>query len=213
MSFDYSKIKEVPFENYYNEKIEKSQIYLHHTAGGPSGEQVFQFWGSDPVRVATCVVISNDGTIVQGFPSSRWAYHLGLKSQAFANMRAPYIPLDKMSIGIEICNWGPLTFKDDKFYTYVNKVLNEKDVIKLDIPYKGVFYWHNYTDAQIDSTISLLKLWNEKYGIPLTYNEDIWDVTPRAFKGEPGVYTHNSVRKDKADVYPHPKLIQALKSL
>jgi len=32
-------------------------------------------------------------------------------------------------------------------------------------------------------------------------------------KGKAGVFTHNSVRKDKVDVYPHPKLIEMLKSL
>lgn len=213
MSFDLSTIKQVPFENYYNEKIDKSQIYLHHTAGGPSGESVFKFWESDPVRVATCVCISNDGTIVQGFSSSRWAYHLGLKSSAFTQMRAPYLPLDKMSIGIEICNWGPLTLKEGKYLTYVNKPLKDSEIIKLDVPFKNHLYWHNYTDKQIESTINLLKLWGEKYQIPLTYNEDIWDLTARAFKGEKGVYTHNSVRKDKSDVYPHPKLVEALKSL
>jgi hypothetical protein len=61
--------------------------------------------------------------------------------------------------------------------------------------------------------VDLLKLWKDKYGIDLTYNADIWDVTKRALSGENGVFTHNSVRKDKADVYPHPKLIEALKAL
>jgi len=38
-------------------------------------------------------------------------------------------------------------------------------------------------------------------------------VTPRALRGEAGVYTHNSVRYDKVDIYPHPKMIEMLKSL
>jgi hypothetical protein len=59
----------------------------------------------------------------------------------------------------------------------------------------------------------LLLYWGEVYNIPLTYNPDIWNTTNRAFKGEPGVYTHNSVRTDKVDVYPHHKLIEMLKSL
>lgn len=213
MAFDFKKIKQVKFDGYYNEKIEKSQIYLHHTAGGPSGEKTFDFWGLDPVKVATCVAISTDGTIVQGFPSDRWAYHLGMKSSHFSSMRVPFMPLDKMSIGIEVCNYGPLTWKDGKFLTYVNSVLPENQVIMLPKPFKGYQYWQHYTIPQIDSIVQLLKLWNTRYGIPLTYNDDIWDVTSRAFKGEAGVYTHNSVRRDKADVYPHPLLIEALKSL
>jgi hypothetical protein len=58
-----------------------------------------------------------------------------------------------------------------------------------------------------------LVLWNQRYGIPLKYNEDIWTVTQRALRGEAGVFTHNSVRADKIDIYPHPKIIQMLKSL
>jgi hypothetical protein len=84
-------------------------------------------------------------------------------------------------------------------------------VTELDKPYKGYKLWHSYTDEQIASIKDLLILWSTKYGIPLEYNEDIWAVTKRALKNEPGVYTHNSVRPDKADVYP--KLIAMLQSL
>lgn len=92
-------------------------------------------------------------------------------------------------------------------------LIPEKDVCVLDKPFKGSKYYHNYTDAQIESIRQLLVYWNKIYGIPLTYNADIFDVTSRALRGEPGVYTHNSVRKDKTDIYPHPKIIQMLKSL
>lgn len=34
-----------------------------------------------------------------------------------------------------------------------------------------------------------------------------------ANRGEAGVFTHNSVRMDKVDIYPHPKMIAMLKSL
>lgn len=211
--FDYTKIKQVAFDNYCNEDVNKKQIYLHHTAGGPKGEDVFRFWQSDKVQVATCVAISKDGTIVQGFSSSKWAYHLGLKKGVFSDNELPYINLDKISIGIEICNYGPIIFKHGKFVNYVNSVIPDNQVVKLEKPFKGYQYWHNYTDEQIESVVSLLKLWNQKYDIPIDYKDDIWNVTERALSGEMGVFTHNSVRKDKADVYPHPKLIERLKSL
>jgi len=207
------KTKQVHFRSYNYEKIEKKQIYLHHTAGGPSGEQVFQYWESQANKVATCVAISNDGTIVQGFGSECWAYHLGLGTKHFMSQGLPFLPLDRSSIGIEICNYGPLTQKGGKYYNYVGGEIKKDDVIELDKPYKGYKYWQNYTDAQIESVKELLLHWSTKYGIDLTYNEDIWEVSKRALKGEEGVFTHNSVRPDKADVYPHPKLIAMLKSL
>jgi hypothetical protein len=207
-----------PDSQYFREEFEKTQIFLHHTAGNPSGQGTFEWWASNPERIGTCVAISgkgyNDGEIVQGFSSKYWAYHLGLKTQIFTAHGLPYRAIDKFSIGIEICNWGQLTKKaDGKYYNYVNGVVPADEVIELATPFKGYTYFHNYTDAQIQSVKDLLLLWKDKYNIPLKYNEDIWDVTSRALKGEPGVYTHNSVRTDKVDIYPHPKMIAMLKSL
>jgi N-acetyl-anhydromuramyl-L-alanine amidase AmpD len=214
-------IKQISFSDkqYISEVHPKVQIYLHHTAGNASGEQVYQGWGSNAERVATCVVISGkgsnciDGQIIQGFSSQFWAFHLGLKESTFQKHGVPYRSLDKISIAIEICNWGQLTLKDGKFYNYVNREVPADQVCTLDKPFKGFKYFHDYTDAQIESVKELLLLWKGKYGIPLTYHEDIWDICPRALKGEKGVFTHNSVRTDKVDVYPHPKLIEMLKSI
>ena len=210
---------EFPESQYIKQETTKKQIYLHHTAGNPSGEGVFQWFEQTSERVAVCCSISGigkncvDGQIVQGFSSKYWAYHLGLKQDVFTHYKIPYQSLDKISIAIEICNWGNLTLKNGKYYNYVGGEVSSKEVCKLDTPFKGITYFHNYTDAQIQSTKELLLLWKEKYNIPLTYNPDIFDVTTRALKGDAGVYTHNSVRPDKVDIYPHPKMIEMLKSL
>lgn len=207
------KTRQITFRGYYHEPKSKSQIYLHHTAGGPSADQVYQWWDSNEVKVATCVVINSQGEIVQGFGSEYWAYHLGLTNDIFKKNGCTFIPLDKSSIAIEICNWGQLTKKGEKFFNYVGKEIPKDEVCTLDKPFKGFKYFHNYTDAQIESVKQLLLHWHKKYNISLQYHEDIWDVTPRALKNENGVFTHNSVRYDKIDVYPHPKLVEMLKSL
>ena len=217
-------IKQVAFsESQYIKDIHpKKQIYLHHTAGNSSGVATFKGWESNPDRIATCVCISGkptstktweDGEIVQGFESKYWAYHLGLEKATFKKFNIPYQSLDKISIGIEVCNFGFVNYKDGKFLTYVNSVIPKEDVIELDKPFRGHKFFHAYTDEQIESVKQLLILWNKAYKIPLTYNEDIWDVCPRALKGEAGVFTHNSVRYDKVDIVPQPKLITMLKSL
>lgn len=206
-------IKQVQFRAYNREAVKKTQVYLHHTAGNGSGDLTFQFWTQANNKVATCVAISTDGTIVQGFGSEYWAYHLGLGTKHFLSQGLPYLPLDRSSIGIEVCNWGPITKKGTKYYNYVGGEIKAEEVTELPVAYKGFKLWHKYTDEQINSVKDLLLLWGEKYGIDLTYNEDIWGVTKRALKGEEGVYTHNSVRPDKADVYPCPRLIEMLKSL
>jgi N-acetyl-anhydromuramyl-L-alanine amidase AmpD len=214
------KMVSFPDNQYLHTDYEKVQIYLHHTAGNSDGGRVFSHWAKTETRVATCVCISGkgansgDGKIIQGFSSRDWAYHLGLKSSTFKSRGIPYKSLDKISIGIEICNFGYLKKDDDgNFRTYVDSIIPKEDVIELKKPYRGYKYWHNYTDAQIESVRKLLLYWNDRYGIPLDYNEDVWDITDRALKGEKGIFTHNSVRTDKRDIYPHPKLIKMWKSL
>lgn len=209
-------------EQFIQEEHPKLQIYLHHTAGNSNGMEVYRFWESNPERISTCVTICGkpkandnflDGKIIQGFSSKKWAYHLGLRESTFQKFNIPYKSLDKISIGIEICNWGQLTRKDGKFYTHANTVVSEENVCELTQPHRGFRYYHAITDAQIVSVEKLLRYWGETYGIPLTYKEDIWDVCPRALMGESGIFTHNSVRYDKVDVSPQPKLIEMLKSL
>ena len=97
--------------------------------------------------------------------------------------------------------------------TYTGTKLHKDRVIELDVPYRGYKYWEKYTPEQIDSVRELLILWRDKYNIDLTYKEDIWSVSKRALAGENGLYTHNSVREDKTDIYPHPDLIAMLKEL
>jgi hypothetical protein len=211
-----------PSSQYMSEEITKTQIFLHHTAGNSNPIGVYDDWKSNPERIATCVVIGGnpgtqkswiDGEAIKGYSSKLWAYHLGLKESTFQKFGLPYKSLDKISVAVEVCNWGQLTKKGDKFYNYVNKVVPNNEVIILDKPHRGYTYFHAYTDAQIATLKELILSWGDYYKIPLDYNEDIWDVTTRALKGESGIYTHNSVRYDKVDLSPQPKIIEMLKSL
>lgn len=211
----------LPKTEYLQGKHKKKQIYLHHTAGNNSGVNEIKYWARDKRgRIGTCVCISNtgakegDGVIAQAFSSKHWAYHLGVKSLVFRAYDVPYVSLDKYSIGVELCAWGPLEERGGEFFNYVDQKVPEEEVCRLEEPYKGHQYYHRYSDAQIESLKSLLLLWNKRYGIPLDYDHDkMWSVSVDALRCKPGLYTHNSVRKDKTDVFPQPELIKMLKSL
>jgi hypothetical protein len=139
---------------------------------------------------------------------------LGVKNDVFRAYNIPAINLDRMSIGIEICNWGQLEKKSNKYYNYVNKEVSADQVTTLDKPYKGYKYFHKYSDAQIQSVKDLLQYWSSKYNIDLNYDYTrMFTVTTGALKGEKGLYTHNSYRKDKIDIYPCPRMIEMLKTL
>ena len=212
---DIQAIKQVRLKDnqYFAESSPKTQIYLHHTAGNGNAEGVSRYWNGNDSRIATAFIIGENGTIVQCFSSKHWAWHLGIDTEDFARNGAKYSNLNKLSVGIEVCNWGYLKKKGDKYYNYAGGVVNPSYVTELDQPYKGYKYWYKYSDAQIESLRQLVVYLCETYDIPKDYRSEIWSIDKEAFKGSKGIFTHNSVRKDKSDMYPCPRVIEMLKNL
>ena len=219
-----NRIKWTPLKDdqYYREEVQKKTIYLHHTAGSSSPAGAIKWWNETPERVATAFVIGGkptrpsddwkDGDLYQAFSSKYWAYHLGLKQEHLPPGSESSKLLNAQAIGIEICSWGWLTQKDGKYTSWANAVVPAQDVISLD--YRGQRYWEAYTDAQLETLRELLLYLGDKFEIPLCYKGDaMFDLDMRAFRGEPGVWTHTSVRKDKTDCYPDPRLIKMLKEI
>lgn len=207
-------------------KIKPEYIFLHHTAGWQNPYKVVDGWVGDKVgRVSTQYVIggqsikgndnTQDGVIVKCMPDETYSGHLGA-----VNSRNMHVH----SIGIEICSFGQLTYKNGKYLTYTGAEVEPSQVAKLNSPFKGYNYFHKYSKKQIDSTISLLKHLGEKYKINLKqglleYLQKENPNTAFSFKQEAtdgkvkGILSHGNVRKDKIDVYPDPYLIQRLKEL
>jgi len=231
MSLLFDRLTQAPMpeSQYLKKEIPKTQIYLHHTAGNADPYSVIKYWNSTAERVSTAFIIGGkpsgkfatgqtpwvDGEILQCFSSKYSSWHLGgeaaLKRPAGSKTANE---LNLQSIGIELCNWGWLTYKDGKYYNYAKGVVPAADVVELTTPYKGYKFYHRYTDEQLESTLLLLEYLGKTWNIPLGFKGmEIFARDIRAFKGEPGVYTHNSVRNDKWDVSPQPALIEMLKSL
>jgi N-acetyl-anhydromuramyl-L-alanine amidase AmpD len=212
---DIQAIKQVRLKDnqYFAESSPKTQIYLHHTAGNGNAEGVSRYWNGNDSRIATAFIIGENGTIVQCFSSKHWAWHLGIDQEDFARNGAKYSNLNKLSVGIEVCNWGYLKKKGDKYYNYAGGVVNPSYVTELETPYKGYKYWYKYSDAQIESLRQLVVYLCETYDIPKDYRSEIWAIDKEAFKGTKGIFTHNSVRKDKSDMYPDPRVIKMLENL
>lgn len=215
MKLDISKIKQVRLADnqYFKEEAPKTQIYLHHTAGNGNAAGVSRYWNGNETRIGTAFVIGEDGTIVQCFSSKHWAWHLGIDNQDFSKNGAKYVNLNKCSVGIEVCNWGYLNKRGDKFYNYAGGVIKPENVTELEKPFKGFKYWYKYSDAQIEALRQLVVYLCETYDIPKDYRAEIWSIDKLAFQNTKGIFTHNSVRKDKSDMYPCPRVIEMLKNL
>lgn len=209
---------------FFAEEHPKSQIYIHHTAGNSSAHICVDGWNNNLDKIGTAFVIAGkpkdatanykDGDILQCYSSKFWAYHLGIPAETFKKYSIPYKPLDKTSIGIELCNWGYLTKqKDGTFKNYVGGIVPIEQVVDLGSEFRGYQYYHRYSDAQLESLKNLLIYLCDKYNIPKTYNEEMWKVSPACLNGTSGIWAHVSTRQDKYDIFPQKSLINMLQSL
>ena len=189
---------------YYQDKYEKKQIVLHHTASNGNAKNVITGWKESPQKIGVAFVIDGDGTIHQAFSSTHWAHHLGVHEK---NNRV----LNQQSIGIEICNWGPLSFTEGKYFNYLNQEIPGDEVVGYFQKFRGSFYYQRYSEKQLESLKELLNYLCETYGIPKTYNADMWGFSKSALEGKSGIYSHVSFRKDKSDCHPQKELIEKLK--
>ena len=219
ITLDKITMIQLPDNQFVQEIYEKKQIVLHHTVSGDNAEGIIKDWADTKERVATAFVLKRNGDLYQTFSSKYFAWHLG----------ASNLSLEQHSIGIEVANWGYLVKGDgtvqtvggkmvrtepDKFYAYYGNAVN-CSIQEYKDGYRGHHYYEKYSEAQIRTIGSLLLYLKGKYNIPLTYNEDMWDVSKRALSGEPGVWSHVSYlpASIKTDLHPQPEVIEMLKTL
>ena len=198
--------KQLDDTQYYQQQFIKKQIVLHHTVSNGNAENVISSWSKTAERVGVAFVIDGKGVVYAAFSSFYWAHHLGTH-------QVDNTKLNQQSIGIEICNWGQLTKKDNKFFNYLNQEISSSDVVTYTTPFRGSCYYQKYNDAQLHSLSELLSYLCSSYFIPKSYNADMWEVSQNALSGKPGIYTHVSFRKDKSDCHPQKELIELLKAL
>ena len=166
----------LPEGEYVKQETAKKWIFIHHTAGRENPYKCIDHWARDQRgRIGTHYVIGGlpakldanqlspelkkyDGLILQAFKDQYWAYHLGKTKSG---------TMHRGSISIELCSAGRLTEKDGKYYTWYNAEVHPSQVCELETPYKGVKYFHKYSDAQIESLKALLILLSDKHDIDL----------------------------------------------
>ena len=223
------KVVEVDFEGYYIKVAKpKNQIIWHHSAGWDDARGMFQWWKNDGVNhVATSIGIVDDGTVFRGYDEQFWAASIGCTSKVFISNGIPLqyrtgfngrpfiannVMLDEGAVAVEVANWGSLTEKNGKLYSWANAEIAITKAIELN--YKTFKFYEAYTDAEIKS----LKYWTLlnalRFQIPVTYSyDDMFSVSKKALSGEKGLFTHNSYIWSKSDVSPQPKLIEMAKGL
>ncbi len=211
---------------FYDGPTPKKQIYIHHTAGATkSPSRTIAGWSKRTDHVATHYITNNLGDKEQLFPDEAWANHLGIKGSVFRKAGLKYQNLNKISLGIEMQSYGWCDLKNGKYINAyggtipANEVGRPVDKNGKFISYKGHKYYQKYNAANIAHVKTIVTGWMNKYNIPFKYNYDELfpnsgqSISKNALAGKPGVYTHNSVRTGKSDVWPQAELIAMLKSI
>ena len=236
---DSIKLEKFDINQYYGVETDKNQLYFHFTVSGYGIKGDMDWWRKDKRKVAACMIIDYDGVPHQLFSTRFWAHHLGVSENIFKKYLDEKditkdnkgriinnLFLNQNSIGIELDTWGPLMEADKKYYPvrwnkelekYVPnfriKPINKSQVLFLPQPYRGFRTFEKFSDEQIEKARQICYYCNEKYGIPLKFNEKMFEVSKDALNGSPGIWSHSSVRPDKCDIMPQPEFIQMLKSL
>ena len=152
---------------------EITAIIYHYTAGG-SLEGTVKWFQNPQSRVSSHYVVGKDGTVVQMVALERAAWHAG------RSVLGGVEGVNDFSIGFEIVNWGKLTQRDGKFYTYTGRPYEGAAPVEAD----GA-YWEPYTDQQYESVARVTAELIAKYPIRyITGHSDI--ATPKGRKIDPG---------------------------
>ena len=190
---------------YFKDLYTKRQIVIHHTVSNGNAKNVIDSWQTTKEKVGVAFVIDREGIIHKAFSSAHWAHHLGTKE-------INNTILNKQSIGIELCSWGALTFKNGIYYNTAKEVIPKEEVITYVYPYRENRYFQKYNEKQLESLKLLLQYLCETYKIPKTYIPEMWEISKSALRGDKGIFTHVSYRKDKSDCHPQKELVEVLKS-
>lgn len=175
-------------------------IIIHFTAGR-SAESSVEWFKNQHAGASAHVVISRDGKITQLVEFNIKAWHAGRSRWAGKEN------FNNFSIGIELDNPGRLTKVNDRYYSWFKKEYNVDNVIAATHKHeKELSYWHNYTEAQMQSCFALCKELMMTYDIKDILGHD--DIAPYR-KSDPGpAFPMESFRakligrdNDTADIY------------
>lgn len=216
--------KEVWIPNYYPGPVKKQWLVLHHTAGWDNPTGTVNYFSKDLRTVATEWIVGgchidginteHDGKVLKCMPDGSFAWHLTIGNN----------PLHRESIGVEICGFGGLTKKNDKYYTWVNDEVDPSQVCDIGFVYRGNRYFHKYSDEQIEGTKNIILYTQEKYGINMKrglqemIKKDNVKVAfdfcdPTVIGLNPGLYTHGNVYNHKNDIFPQQEMVDMIMSI
>ena len=218
--------------SYSNKTYRKNAIMVHYTADWqrPNNAKATIDYLNDNTNsgLSYHYIIDGVGHREQIVPNNVRAYHAGADAESRARGN---ISANTLVVGISLQNIG---FKRNDILDKNGnlKQPNQEPLVQLvnwnnePITYRGHSFAQEVTDGQIaelkkllielqaDSTLDIPTLtWNGKETYEQLFPPVIKGVKTLSYnKSKPGLYTHCSSNKEKADCLPTPKLINLFKS-
>lgn len=130
-------------------------LVVHYTAGGNNPIGTLQGGiGNGYMYMA----MGEDGKIIQTNPLTQYGSHAGESAWVIDGVKQTSV--SRFFCGVEICNFGILTKKNGKYYTYTNKEVPANQVrhIPKNNDNQAAGYYMKYTPEQEESVFELA-LW------------------------------------------------------
>ncbi len=192
----------------------KDQIVIHNSNTTKSASDLVTSWNDGTHEYIAPIIIDRFGTIYQTFSSRFHASHIGDMSKEMKLFSLPNRACSQTSIAVMLMNGGRVrTNKELKTHYDDGTEYKSQGRVFYENLHRGNHYYEEYTKDQIKSLERVLKYWCNRFDIPATYNEDIWEVNTRALKGDKGIYLASSFSDDLPIVHPQKELLSLLKNL
>jgi len=190
----FTKLKADNDSYYYKYgKTKKTKICIHFTVGYIDSD--INVLTKKDNKVSVQYLIDSSGNIYNLFNDEYWSYHLGPKCIG-GNKK-----MSMSTIGIELCNYGPLTKKNNKFYDVYGNLFTKDENDVLACEYRGQKYFCKLDNEQKDALVKLLKYLTKKHNIKYEFlmSNETFKTAQDAISFN-GIYTHANVRPDKFDL-------------
>lgn len=161
-------------------QIKPKYFVIHFTAGRLDAHGTAQYFQKPEAKASAHLNLSEDGTLTQNVSLEKKAWHAGKSSWGGVSN------LNDHSIGIEVCNPGPLEKTSGGWKAWFGKIYNNPDIIEAPHPNKPngpVYGWIPFTEQQIEVLLNLGRVIVDEYDILETVGHDM--ISPGR-KTDPG---------------------------
>lgn len=173
--------------------IKPKFFVIHFTAGRVDAHGTAQYFQRPSAKASAHLNLSEDGTLTQNVSLEKKAWHAGRSK--WAGLKN----LNSHSIGIEVCNPGPLTITKNGYKAWFGKMYDNPDIIEAPHPNNPngeVFGWLPFTEAQIAVLVELGHVIHEEFDIIESVGHDM--ISPGR-KFDPGPCMSNNVYRQLND--------------